>query len=83
MGHISTGHNRQTWKSYLNNILFLHIMDLKSHILPRLYQQTIISSCISNNSLVVLPTGLGKTIIAIMGIAHYLTYRLASLLSMI
>ena len=48
-------------------------MNLKPHILPRLYQQTIISSCISNNSLVVLPTGLGKTIIAIMSIAHYLT----------
>jgi len=33
---------------------------------PRLYQQTILGSCIGKNTLVVLPTGLGKTMVAMM-----------------
>src|SRR3989338_485953 len=33
---------------------------------PRLYQETILSSCISKNTLIVLPTGLGKTKLAIL-----------------
>lgn len=33
---------------------------------PRLYQQTILGSCISKNTMVVLPTGLGKTMVAMM-----------------
>lgn len=33
---------------------------------PRLYQETILNSCMDNNTLVVLPTGLGKTKIAIL-----------------
>ena len=35
-------------------------------ISPRLYQETIFSSCVGKNCLVVLPTGLGKTIVALM-----------------
>ncbi len=38
---------------------------------PRLYQQTIFHSCINKNSLVVLPTGLGKTIIALLLSVYY------------
>ena len=33
---------------------------------PRLYQETIFSTCTNYNTLVVLPTGLGKTGIAMM-----------------
>ncbi|HII72263.1 TPA: DEAD/DEAH box helicase [Candidatus Woesearchaeota archaeon] len=35
-------------------------------ITPRLYQQTILNTCLNANTLVVLPTGLGKTVIALM-----------------
>ncbi len=37
---------------------------------PRLYQQTIFNSCTSKNTLVVLPTGMGKTNIFLMLAAH-------------
>ena len=33
---------------------------------PRLYQETIFATCIGKNALVVLPTGMGKTLIAVM-----------------
>ncbi len=33
---------------------------------PRLYQETILNTCINNNTLVVLPTGLGKTKVGIL-----------------
>ncbi len=33
---------------------------------PRLYQETILNSCVKKNTLVVLPTGMGKTAIALM-----------------
>lgn len=33
---------------------------------PRLYQQTILNTCTNNNTLVVLPTGMGKTGISLM-----------------
>jgi len=33
---------------------------------PRLYQETILSTCVEKNCLVVLPTGMGKTAVAIM-----------------
>ena len=33
---------------------------------PRLYQETILSTCVDKNCLVVLPTGMGKTAIALM-----------------
>lgn len=39
---------------------------------PRLYQETIFSSCAGKDSLVVLPTGMGKTAIALMMAAHRL-----------
>ena len=38
----------------------------------RLYQQTLFASCVKKNSLVVLPTGLGKTILFLMLAAHRL-----------
>lgn len=38
------------------------IKDIK----PRLYQETILSTCVNANCLVVLPTGMGKTMIALM-----------------
>ncbi|RLI69419.1 MAG: hypothetical protein DRP02_10595, partial [Candidatus Gerdarchaeota archaeon] len=45
---------------------------LKEEIEPRLFQQTILSTCIKKNTLVVLPTGTGKTMIAIMHVAYLL-----------
>ncbi len=39
---------------------------LKSKLTPRLYQERILNDCVKHNCLVVLPTGLGKTIIALM-----------------
>ncbi|MBN1502009.1 DEAD/DEAH box helicase [Candidatus Woesearchaeota archaeon] len=39
---------------------------------PRLYQQTILATCTEKNTLVVLPTGLGKTNIFLMLAAHRL-----------
>lgn len=38
---------------------------------PRLYQQSIFASSVNKNTLVVLPTGLGKTIVAIMSCVFY------------
>ncbi len=54
-------------KQYING-LFLK----KNRILYRDYQENILNSCKNKNSLVVLPTGLGKTIIAILLIANRL-----------
>jgi Fanconi anemia group M protein len=42
------------------------------HFEPRLYQETIFSTCTTKNSLVVLPTGLGKTALAMMLAKHRL-----------
>ncbi len=39
---------------------------------PRLYQQTILHSCVRNNCLIILPTGLGKTKTAILVAVHRL-----------
>ena len=41
-------------------------MEFLEKITPREYQQKIFESCIRKNCLVVLPTGLGKTLIALM-----------------
>ena len=41
-----------------------------SEFKPRLYQEKIFASCIQSNSLVVVPTGLGKTAIALMMATH-------------
>ena len=45
---------------------------LRKGIEPRLFQQTILNTCIKKNTLVVLPTGTGKTIISILHIAYLL-----------
>ncbi|MFX1457243.1 MAG: helicase-related protein [Promethearchaeota archaeon] len=44
----------------------------KDTVLYRQYQENIVNSCKNKNSLVVLPTGLGKTIIGILLISHTL-----------
>jgi len=41
-------------------------MELLTGVKPRKYQQTILQTCIKKNCLVVLPTGLGKTLIALL-----------------
>ena len=38
---------------------------------PRLYQETIFADAVGKNTLVVLPTGLGKTAIAMMLATHH------------
>ncbi|MEA2071389.1 MAG: helicase-related protein [Asgard group archaeon] len=45
---------------------------LKIEVEARLFQQTILSTCIANNTLVVLPTGTGKTMITILHLAYLL-----------
>ncbi len=47
-------------------------VSLLRNIESRLYQQTIYSEAVKQNTLVVLPTGLGKTVIIAYLIAHYL-----------
>ncbi len=46
---------------------------MKLNFQPRLYQETILDSCIKDNTLVVLPTGMGKTKIAILTAVNRLT----------
>lgn len=41
-------------------------MEFLNHIKPRKYQEEIFQTCIKKNCLVVLPTGIGKTLIALM-----------------
>ncbi|MFP4111970.1 MAG: DEAD/DEAH box helicase [Candidatus Woesearchaeota archaeon] len=41
---------------------------------PRLYQETILASCVQNNCLVVLPTGMGKTAVAFLLAAQRLNH---------
>jgi len=41
-----------------------HPLIKKNKVMARLYQEAIVDSCREKNSLIVLPTGLGKTIIA-------------------
>ena len=48
-------------------------MEFLKNIEPRDYQQKIFESCIKDNCLVVLPTGLGKTLIALMVVIDRLT----------
>ncbi len=43
-----------------------HILKYLQNIKPRKYQEEIFSSCKDKNCLVVLPTGLGKTLVALM-----------------
>lgn len=44
-------------------------------ITPRLYQETILGTCATKNCLVVIPTGLGKTVIALMLAAQRLMHH--------
>ncbi len=46
--------------------------EYKLNVVPRIYQQNIFKNIINKNALVVLPTGLGKTLIAIMLIIYHL-----------
>ena len=54
----------------ISRIIFIYIHNLKMEFLdkitPRKYQKEIFETCIKDNCLVVLPTGLGKTLIALM-----------------
>ena len=45
-----------------DNIAFKFLID----IVPRIYQEKILENCIKKNCLIVLPTGMGKTLIALM-----------------
>ena len=42
------------------------------NVTPRLYQETILATCCEKNTLVVLPTGMGKTLVAILLAAQQL-----------
>jgi Fanconi anemia group M protein len=46
--------------------------EYKLKVVPRIYQQNIFKNVLNKNSLIVLPTGLGKTLIAIMLIIYHL-----------
>jgi len=48
------------------------LKEYKLKVVPRIYQQNIFKNILNKNSLVVLPTGLGKTLIAIMLIIYHL-----------
>src|SRR5271157_827027 len=48
------------------NIVSQSLYKLKETIVPRIYQQRIFGNCINGNALVILPTGIGKTLIAAM-----------------
>jgi Fanconi anemia group M protein len=41
-------------------------MDALQHITPRAYQLKIVQTCLEKNTLVILPTGIGKTLIALL-----------------
>ncbi|MBD3214293.1 MAG: DEAD/DEAH box helicase, partial [Candidatus Lokiarchaeota archaeon] len=57
-----------------NNKEFIsHPLIKDDSIVRREYQETIFISCLSHNCLVVIPTGLGKTIVALMLAVHRLT----------
>jgi Fanconi anemia group M protein len=53
-------------ESLIKKTVVVFIMDFLQNISPREYQQKIFETCIKKNCLVVLPTGLGKTLIALM-----------------
>ncbi len=54
---------------------FDHPMIKKGRLEKRLYQETIFHTTVKNNSLVVLPTGLGKTVSAVLLAAHRLNKK--------
>ena len=58
----------------INNLnKFIFSRQMLKDFQPRLYQETILASAIDKNTLVVLPTGLGKTHIFLMLAIHRLT----------
>ncbi|MCY3411407.1 MAG: DEAD/DEAH box helicase [Candidatus Heimdallarchaeota archaeon] len=54
------------------NSYISHPFIKKDTIQARIYQQILFAEAVKQNSLIILPTGLGKTIIMIMIIAHFL-----------
>ena len=52
-----------------------HPLIQKDLVIRRLYQENIFINCINTNCLVVIPTGLGKTIIALMLAVHKLSEK--------
>lgn len=46
----------------------------------RLYQETLLASAIKDNTLVVLPTGIGKTVVAVLAAAHFLNKEMGKFL---
>jgi len=55
------------------NEFISHPLIQEETVVRRAYQENIFINCLSHNSLVVIPTGLGKTIIALMLAVHRLT----------
>ena len=51
----------------------LNIIFKKNNIKPRLYQTAIVETAVHHNTLVVLPTGMGKTLIAVLVSLYRLT----------
>ena len=49
-----------------------HPLIKKDTMETRIYQQLLFTKAVKSNSLIVLPTGLGKTVIFIMAIAHFI-----------
>ena len=52
-----------------------HPLIKENHILRREYQESIFINCLDHNCLVVIPTGLGKTIIALMLAVQRLSHK--------
>jgi len=59
----------------INNEFITHPLLKRDLIIRRAYQENIFINCLNKNSLVVIPTGLGKTIIALMLAVHKLTEK--------
>ncbi len=57
----------------LSNIYVSHPLLKENTVLRRAYQENIFINCLNKNCLVVIPTGLGKTIVALMLAMHRLS----------
>lgn len=57
----------------LSDIYISHPLLKENRVLRRVYQEDIFINCLNKNSLVVIPTGLGKTIVALMLAVHRLS----------